>query len=88
MIITLPLRECSTCAQQTRFPGGQCGRCGAADSMISTCAHCGESVERRCITGGAIWISLPGTVAGLVCPDGTEHVVNMAHATSHMTEQG
>lgn len=54
--------------------------------IISTCAHCGESVEQ--ISPGQWW-SLDDGINGGHCDGGrTLHTVDLSHAFSHMSLEG
>lgn len=56
--------------------------------ILSTCAHCGETVEYH----RAGWFSREerNHVAGWFrdCSDGQAHTVDLSHAFSHMTVEG
>ncbi len=58
--------------------------------ILSTCAHCGETVEYVSDDEGhGVWWSLDDGINGGHCDGGrTVHAVDLSHAFSHMTVEG
>ena len=53
--------------------------------ILSTCAHCGETVEYY----RAGWFSVRDGRSASHCTDGKQrHTVDLSHAFSHMTVEG